>query len=286
MKRKPCLSPSFALFFLTTCKTSWTLHHCHAAFLLNTGLQLRPRYILPLNLLLFRRVGRPGKSRLPSDPPEQPAWSCLWSRRPCFDWQPLAGSEALCAWAPAPRNAVLLATHLADSFPSFPSQLQCHLLQETFPGTREALEYLWNAWDALLPFRCPENPARSYCRVCSPGNPPLPTSSWVLLSASCLTGMYLPVLHSCGRVSKQRLSEPGPLNLVAPPFSTWGFQRFYACLYPTGRKGKSLENQKWKLFREPAWEPAHLLCSQSSSTHRDTQLQGGQEPSWAKNKRV
>lgn len=99
--------------------------------------------------------------------------------------------------------------HFRPSFSAISSRrrVQAHEKPSNICGMPEML---------YSPFQCPGNPARSYCRVCTPASPPLPTFSWLLFSASCLKGMYHPVLHSCGQVSKEWPSDLGPLNFVAP----------------------------------------------------------------------
>lgn len=201
------------------------------------GSKLSPGYNLPFNsLFLCKSTGQ--ECPVTFWPSGAPSLQRILKSKPLFFLEASSGK-----WFPMP-SLFLLSGMLSSCL--LPHRLLFLLFclsfsaisSKSFPGPPEALEHLWNAWNAL-----------STWVVGGPlGGPDLP--SWVPLSALHLKrhlSLYSQVMWSTLLQAMAQWSKS--LHYCGLTIFTCGYQSFYACLYPPGRKGEH-ENHMGRLFRE------------------------------------
>ena len=156
------------------------------AFLVNTGVKVSFQTQSALWFTSLMRVNRPGKSRLPFDPPEHPGGSCSWSQSLCFGENLLP--EVILA-APSVRNG-LHPPHAAQAL-FHPLCLSFSAISSKTPSQAPRRHlHVSGRPEMLHPFS-----GRKTLPVSTAGAPPRgeqgpDTHSWVCLGTVPLRGTY------------------------------------------------------------------------------------------------
>lgn len=135
-------------YFLTACEKWYACLHSHVSFLLNTRFKIKSRILPAFSFTILVRINRSGISRVPLDPPEHQVCSDFWSQSLCFFWKLLPGSDSPCSGCSFFQEFFPPASHLTGFFLSLFLGFSA-ISSKSFPGPQEAMEHLWNAWNAL-----------------------------------------------------------------------------------------------------------------------------------------